>query len=571
MEDNITGLDTDNLSPSTACSNPVESPILFFLSFIFLNNLYNGEKIIFRDRRSGTMPVAQETIQPNQSKENKPSRGLFSTLLDFIEKTGNKLPDPVTLFVLFALVVLIISSIGAAAGWSAINPATKEKVEVVSLLTAEGFQNIMTNMVKNFAEFPPLGLVLVTMIGVGVAEGVGLISALLKKVVLATSPKLITIAIVFSGILANMAGDAGFIVLPPIAAMVFASVGRHPIAGMAAAYASVAGGFSANLIVNMLDALLAGFTQSSAQLVDSDFIANPAMNWYFLAASCLIIVPIAVFVTEKIVEPRLPVYTGPKMELTHLKPSESKGLKRAGIVTVLYLIAVGFTIIPEHAPLRGEDGAIIVSPFMNSLVPFIMGLFLLPALFYGAATKELRSDKDVAQSMAKAMGTMGMYIVLAFFAAQFITYFNWSNLGVIMAIQGADFLKNLGLTGLPLLIGFIAVSSLLNLFIGSASAKWAILGPVFVPMFMLLGYDPAFTQLAYRIGDSITNPITPMFAYFAILLAMAKKYDRNIGLGSLIAVMLPYTITFGAAWILFFTAWYFLGLPLGPGAGVFLP
>lgn len=511
----------------------------------------------------------QEKIELFHEKASN-KRGFLNGMLDIVEKVGNKLPDPVTLFIVFAVVVLIASHFAAMAGVEAVNPATNETVAAVSLLTAEGFQKIMTMMVKNFAEFPPLGLVLVTMIGVGVAEGVGLISALLKKVVLGAPKKLITVAIVCSGILANMAGDAGFIVLPPIAALVFMSVGRHPIAGMVAAYAAVAGGFSANLIVNMLDALLAGFTQTSAQLIDKDFVANPAMNWYFLAASAFVIVPLAIWITDKIVEPRLPEYTGPKMKMEKLKDEETKGLKWAGIVTVAYLVLIALTIVPEGAPLRGENGSIIISPFMSSLVPIIMGLFLFPAIVYGALTKTVRSDKDVAEAMAKAMSGMGMYIILAFFAAQFITYFNWSNLGVIMAINGADFLKGLGLTGLPLLIGFIIISALLNLFIGSASAKWAILGPVFVPMFMLLGYDPAFTQLAYRIGDSITNPITPMFAYFAILLALAKTYDKKMGLGSLIAVMLPYTLIFGLAWILFFILWFFLGLPLGPGSGVYL-
>jgi aminobenzoyl-glutamate transport protein len=516
------------------------------------------------------MEAARKSSTSSAASPKVEKKNWFGKMLDFVEKSGNKLPDPVTLFIIFAILVVLLSHVGALAGWKAVNPSTNEEVVVVSLLTAEGFQRIMTNMVKNFAEFPPLGLVLVTMIGVGVAEGVGLISALLKKVVLSTSPKLITVSIVFSGILANMAGDAGFIVLPPIAAMVFASVGRHPIAGMVAAYAAVAGGFSANLIVNMLDALLAGFTQSAAQIVDKNFVANPAMNWYFLAASCLFIIPLAVWVTEKIVEPRLPEYKGPKMTLDKLTPLEGKGLKWAGIVTLVFLALVALTVVPENGPLRGENGSIVISPFMNSLVPIIMGLFLFPALVYGFITKELRNDKDVAQSMAVSMGGMGMYIILAFFAAQFITYFNWSNLGVIMAIQGADFLKNLGLTGLPLLLGFIIISAFLNLFIGSASAKWAILGPVFVPMFMLLGYSPAFTQMAYRIGDSITNPITPMFAYFAILLALAKKYDKNLGLGSLIAVMLPYSIFFALAWIVFFAIWYFLGLPLGPGSEIFL-
>ncbi|WP_323958400.1 AbgT family transporter [Brevibacillus composti] len=513
-----------------------------------------------------------EDMSPKDLRPLAPAKKtMMNRMLDVVERVGNKLPDPVTLFVIFAVVVIIASHFASLAGVEVIHPSTKEPVKAVSLLTAQGLQDIMTKMVKNFAEFPPLGLVLVTMIGVGLAEGVGLISALLKKVVLGAPKSMITVSIVVAGILANMAGDAGFIVLPPIAALVFMSVGRHPIAGMVAAYAAVAGGFSANLIVNMLDALLAGFTEKAAQIVDPNFVANPAMNWYFLAASCFLIVPLAVWITDKIVEPRLPEYTGPKLKMDKLSDTENRGLKWAGIAALAFTALIAITIVPSDGPLRGENGAVIISPFMNSLVPIIMGLFLLPAIAYGIVTKGIRSDKDVADGMGKAMSAMGMYIVLAFFAAQFIAYFNWSNLGVIMAISGAEFLKGIGLTGLPLLIGFIIISAGLNLFIGSASAKWAILGPVFVPMFMLLGYDPAFTQLAYRIGDSITNPITPMFAYFAILLALAKTYDKNLGLGSLIAVMLPYTLIFGVAWILFFVAWFFLGLPLGPGAGIYLP
>lgn len=501
---------------------------------------------------------------------HNPKKNLFNKLLDIVEKVGNKLPDPVTLFFLFAIIVIIISHIAALLGVKVINPSTNETIEAVSLLTKEGFQKIMTNMVTNFSQFPPLGLVLVTMIGVGLAESVGLISALLKKIVLGAPKATITFSIVFAGLMANMVGDAGFIVLPPIAALVFMSVGRHPIAGMVLAYASVAGGFSANLIVNMLDALLAGFTQSAASIIDPDFVTNPAMNWYFLAASCLFFVPLAIWVSEKIVEPRLPEYKGPRISMDKLKPEEAKGLKWAGIVALVFLALVALTIVPENGWLRGEDGGIIISPFMNSLVPVIMGLFLLPALAYGIVTKQIRSDKDIANEMGKSLGTMGMYMAISFFAAQFISYFNWSNLGIIMAVSGADALQGMGLTGLPLLIGFILFCAMLNMFIASASAKWAIVAPVFVPMFMLLGYDPAFTQVAYRIGDSITNPITPMFAYFAILLAGVKKYDKSMGLGSLISVMLPYSIFFGIAWILFFVIWYFTGLPLGPGAGIFL-
>ncbi|QPC47577.1 AbgT family transporter [Mangrovibacillus cuniculi] len=510
-------------------------------------------------------------MEPNTvTVQEESKRGLFQRGLDIVEKYGNKLPDPVTLFIIFAVATLVLSFIGAKLGWSATNPGTGEEVVVTSLLTKAGLQDILTKMVSNFAQFPPLGLVLVTMIGVGLAEGVGLISALLKKIVLSTSKRLITVSIVVAGILANMAGDAGFIVLPPLAALIFASVGRHPVAGMVAAYASVAGGFSANITVNMLDALLAGITQSSAEIAMPGYVANPAMNWYFMAASCLFIVPLAVWVTDKVVEPRLPTYTGPQIKMEKLSEKENSGLKWAGLVTVVYFALIALTIVPENGALRAEDGGVIVSPFMSSLVPFIMGMFLFPALAYGIKTKELKSDKDMANLMSTAMSGMGMYIILAFFAAQFIAYFNWSNMGVVMAISGADLLKSMNLTGLPLLLGFIFICATLNLFIASSSAKWALVGPVFVPMFYYLDYSPAVTQLIYRIGDSITNPITPMFAYFAILLAMAKKYDKNMGLGSLIAVMLPYSIFFAIGWLLFFGIWFVLGLPLGPGEGIFL-
>lgn len=508
------------------------------------------------------------SVEANGSKER---RGFFNRFLDFIEKYGNKLPDPVMLFVYIAVIILICSAIFGSLGTSAIHPGTKEEITVVNLLNGEGILKILTNLVSNFTSFPPLGLVLVVMLGVGLAESTGLISTFMKTTILNAPKKLILPTIVLVAILGNAAADAAMVVLPPIVAMIFIALGRHPIAGLAAAYASVAGGFSANLILNMLDPLISGFTEIGAQMVEPDYKANPAMNYYFLFISTLFLVPVAVFVTTKIVEPRLGKYEGAVEKLEGVTPLEKKGLIWAFVSVVIMIGIVAALTIPENGLFRHpETGGIASSPLMDSIVPLMMILFLVPALIYGRIVKVIKSSKDLADHLAKAMSGMGVYIVIAFVAAQMIAYFNWSNLGPIIAIKGAALLESIGLKGLPLFIGFIIVAALINLMIASASAKWAILAPVFVPMFMLLGYSPALTQVAYRIGDSITNPITPMMAYFAIVLTFAKKYNPKIGIGTFMTSLLPYSIAFSIMWILLFAIWYLTGLPLGPDGNLFI-
>lgn len=510
---------------------------------------------------------AQPNIQPEQPKK----RSLFNTFLDFIERVGNKLPDPVMLFVIIAVVILICSAIFGALGVTAINPSTDEEIKVVNLLNGEGIVMILTGLVENFTSFPPLGLVLVVMLGVGVAESTGLISTVMKTTILAAPRKLILPTIVLVAIMGNAAADAAMVVLPPIVAMIFVALGRHPIAGLAAAYASVAGGFSANLILTLLDPLVGGFTQTGAQMLDPDYIANPAMNYYFLIASTFVLIPVAVLVTTKIVEPRLGKYDGEVEAYEDVTAEEKKGLFRAALSIAVMVIILLILTIPESGLLRDpETGSLTDSPLMDGLVPIMMILFLVPALVYGYSVKTLKSTKDIADHLAKSMSSMGVYIVIAFVAAQMIAFFSWSNLGPIVAIKGAELLQAIGLTGLPLLIGFIVIAAIINLMVASASAKWAILAPVFVPMFMLLGYSPALTQVAYRIADSITNPITPMLAYFAIALTFAKRYDPRIGIGTFMSSLLPYTIAFSIMWIALFTVWYLLGLPLGPGSTIYL-
>ncbi|MDQ0220756.1 AbgT family transporter [Peribacillus cavernae] len=496
-------------------------------------------------------------------------KGPFVKFLDRVEKYGNKLPDVLTLFLLIIIAVLLLSSIAASLGWSTVNPTTNEKIVAVNLLSSEGIIKILTEMVTNFTSFPPLGLVLSVMLGVGIAETTGLISAAMKKTVLLSPKPLILPIIVLVSLLGHVAADAAFIVMPPIAAMVFIMIGRHPIAGLAAAYAAVAGGFSANLLLSVVDVLLASFTETGAKFIDPNFVANPAMNYYFMAASTIMLIPLTVYVTSKIVEPRLGSYSGSveiQAEIEDITKEEKRGLLWAGIALLICVVILLILTLPSGAFLRDpKTDSLLVSPLMKGLVPIMLFLFLIPSIAYGVGAKVIRSDKDIAEHLTKSMSGMGYYIVLAFVAAQMIAYFNWSNLGPIVAIKGAEFLKEIGITGLSLLILFILFVAVIDFVIASTSAKWAILAPVFVPMFLILGYSPAFTQAAYRIGDSIVNTITPMMPYFAILLTFAKKYNKDIQIGTLISILLPYTLFYGIFWIGLFAIWYFLGLPLGPG------
>ncbi|MFJ8099238.1 AbgT family transporter [Lysinibacillus sp. NPDC096212] len=493
-------------------------------------------------------------------------KSFVDKMLDTIERTGNKLPDPITLFVIMALLVLILSWVLDAMGILAVKPGTNETIEVVNLLSREGLILIVTQMQSNFTGFPPLGLVIVSMIGIGLAEQTGLISAIMKKTVMSAPQKLIVPVIILTGLVGNLAADAAFIILPPVAALIFMSIGRNPLVGLIVTYAAVAGGFSANLLISSLDVLLLGITESAARIVDPDYTGRATMNYYFLIASTFVLIFIGTWVTKKFTEPRFGDYKGEISVLEPLTPLEMRGLRWAGIVAIIYSAIIAYTVIPSNGLLRDpETGGFLNSPFMTGIVPIMLFFFLLPALAYGIAAKEVKSDKDVAEKIFKSIADMSSFIVLAFVASQMIAYFNWSNIGSIVAIKGAEFLQALNFTGLPMIIGFVVICALVNLLIASASAKWALLAPIFVPMFMYLDYSPAVTQVAYRVGDSITNPITPMLAYFAILLAFARRYDKNIGIGTLISALFPYTIFFAIGWIILFAIWFLLGLPLGPG------
>ncbi|UOR11199.1 AbgT family transporter [Halobacillus amylolyticus] len=502
----------------------------------------------------------------------KKRKGLFQRFLDGVELLGNKLPHPVTLFALLALAVILLSAIISSTGVSVEHPGKEgEMVEVKNLLNAEGIQYIFESMVDNFIGFAPLGVVLATMLGIGLAERTGLISACLRGFVLSVPKRLVTAGLVFAGIMSSVASDAGYVVLPPLGAVIFIALGRHPLAGLAAAFAGVSAGFSANLFLSATDPMLGELTIDAAAIIDPAYAEgmNIAMNYYFIFASVFLLTFVGTWVTEKIVEPRLGKYKGESTEeLKGLSPIEKKGLIASGIALAIGIIAFALLIVPPNAPLRGEDGSIVQSPFMNALVPIIAILFFIPGLVYGKVTKNIRNDKDVADQLSDTMASMGMFIVLAFTAGQFVAFFSESNMGIVIGVYGAQFLESINLSGIPLILGFIVVSGFINLFIGSASAKWAMMAPVFVPIMMQLGYSPELTQMAYRVADSSTNIITPLMTYFAIIIAFAQKYDKKMGIGTLISVMFPYSIFFLVSWTLFLIIWMLLGIDLGPGSPI---
>ncbi|WP_102335825.1 AbgT family transporter [Salimicrobium jeotgali] len=503
--------------------------------------------------------------------ERTSKKGFLMKTLDWIEKIGNKLPHPITLFAIFALLVVVLSAILSAINVQVQDPATGENLEVVNLLSASGIQYMFESMVENFVGFAPLGTVLVTMLGIGVAERSGLISAMLRGLVTSVPQSLLTAALVFAGIMSSMASDAGYVVLTPLGAVLFAGLGRHPLAGLAAAFAGVSAGYSANLFLTSLDPLLADLTIQASQTIDPAYAESIlyTMNYYFMIASVFVLTIVGTLITDKLVEPRLGSFTGASDdEINYLTNNEKKGLWGALAALIVTVGLLSLLILPSWGPLRNPD-EFLASPFFQSLVPVILILFFIPGFVYGKITGAIKDDKDVANQLSETMATMGMYIVLAFTAGQFVAYFNHTNMGKVLAVTGADFLDSIGFTGLGLIVAFIIVAAVINLFIGSSSAKWAIMAPVFVPLMMQLGYSPELTTLAYRIADSTTNIISPLMPYFAIVIAFAQKYDKNVGIGTLIATMLPYSIGFFIIWIIMLFVWMAFGWPIGPGAGFF--
>ena len=528
------------------------------------------------------MPNEQDPVEPEAPEPQAPSR--ITRFLRMVEWLGNALPHPVTLFALFALAVVLMSGLLGAIGLAVEDPrpegaagrAADGMIRVVSLLDGDGLRRIILNLVTNFTSFVPLGTVLVAMLGVGVAERSGLLTAVVRAMVLKAKARTVTVTIVLAGVLSNTASEMGYVVLVPLAAMVFYSLGRHPLAGLAAAFAGVSGGYSANLLLGTVDPLLAGITQEAAQLIEPGYMVDASANWFFMIGSTFLVVLVASWVSIKIVEPALGQYDPAQAHLLEddehrldaLSAQEKRGLRYAGVAALMMAGLIAFLVVPEGALLRNpETGEIANSPFLRGIVALIFVFFLVPGIAYGAVVGTMRSDRDVIDAMAGAMSTLGLYMVLVFFAAQFVAFFSWTNLGAVTAVAGAGFLTAIGLTGPLVFAFFILICAFVNLMLGSASAQWAVTAPIFVPMLMLLGYSPEIVQAAYRIGDSTTNIITPMMSYFGLIMAFAARYVPKAGIGTLISMMLPYSVALIVCWSAFFFLWVFvLGLPVGPAS-----
>ncbi|MXO51308.1 hypothetical protein GRI42_08325 [Erythrobacter gaetbuli] len=517
-------------------------------------------------------------------------------ILGWVERTGNKLPDPVFIFFYLILALVVVSIIAAMAGVSALHPTAIDeatgaalRIDAVSLLAPENIQRLWVEMPKTFTHFHPLGYVLVVMLGAGVAERSGFFAAGMSKAVKSAPKALLTPVVALVAMIGNHAADAGYVVLIPLAGILFAAAGRHPLAGIAAAFAGVSGGFSANISPGQLDALLFGITEEAvgASALDPTWTANIAGNWYFITAMTVLFLPIIWYVTDKVIEPRLGPWKGGATAgaadtADVAIPGDeqaSKGLRHAGLaalfVIALWLVMVfapGTPLIDEAAcdtiPAANCSIHTQLAPLYQSLVAAFFLLFLLTGWAYGRAAGTIKDHRDLVNMMAESMKDMGYYLVLAFAAAHFVAMFGWSNLGLITAVHGAAGIESTGLP-LPLVIGLMVLfAALLNLFVGSASAKWALLAPILVPMLMLLGISPEGATAAYRVGDSATNIITPLMVYFPLILVFAQRWQKDFGLGSLTAMMLPYSLWLLVSGTLLIVGWVYLGIPLGPDAPV---
>jgi len=503
----------------------------------------------------------------------KTKKSLSSLFLNLIEKGGNALPHPASLFAILAILVLLFSWLGSFFGWTAAHHATGEVIHTVNLLSKQGIHRIILEMVGNYTGFAPLGIVMVALLGIGIAESSGLISAAIRFLILKAPASMLTFIIVLSGMLSNIASDLGYVLIIPLAGIIFHSVGRHPIAGMAAAFAGVSGGFSANLFIGTIDPLLAGLSTEAARIIDPEYYVLPTANYYFMAISTIILSLSGTWVSNKFIEPRLGKYSGyvSTEPIEKLNSKERKGIKWTLFVCILWLIGLLIGLIPNEGFLRGPDNTILHSPLLKGFITFLFLIAGTMGIVYGFITGKFKSDADVVKGMIDSFKTLVAFLVLVFFAAQFVAWFKWSNLGLIIAIRGAEGLQQIDMGTIPLLLLFVILSGFINLFIGSASAKWAILAPVFIPMFMLLGYSPELSQVVFRIGDSVTNIISPMMSFFALIIVYFEKYDKKAGIGTLISTMLPYSFVFFVLWSLLLIAWFLIGIPLGPGSGLFYP
>ncbi|HUF22213.1 MAG TPA: AbgT family transporter [Burkholderiales bacterium] len=498
-------------------------------------------------------------------------RGWIYRALDWVERIGNKLPDPAMLFLLLMLAVWVAS--WWLSGWSfrEIDPRSGDPIAIRNMLEGESLTAFMAEMVRTFVNFPPVGIVLVAMLGLGVAEHTGFIAASLRAMLSVTPARLLTPVLMVVGVVSHIAVDAGYVLVIPLGAVIFYAAGRHPLAGIAAAFTGVSGGFSATFFLpSSLDPLLSGLTQSAAHLIDPSVVVNPLNNYFFTTVSSALVIGVGWYVTDKVIEPRLrgvPVDgdTSQIPGMDALKAEEKRGLLWAVLAMLLAVLLLIASAWPADSPWRSAGGELAVTqaPLMQSIVSLIFVIFVIPGVVYGYVSGVVKTHRDIVGGMSKAMSGMGYYLVMVFFAAQFFYAFAHSNLGALMAIKGAAWLQAMGLPMAITVVGIVLLSGFVNLMVGSASAKWALIGAIMVPMLMELGVSPDLTQAAYRVGDSSTNIITPLLPYFPLIVVFCQRYVKSTGIGTLLALMLPYAITLLVGWTLLLIAFWALGIPLG--------
>lgn len=499
-------------------------------------------------------------------------------MLETVERAGNRLPDPAILFVGLLLAIWLLSWLLSYIPFDVIDPRTEAPLIIHNQLSGAAITEFLSVMVTNFSHFHPVGVVLVAMMGIGVAEHTGFINSALRALLSVTSKRFLTPMVICAGIISHSAVDAGYVLVIPLGGVIFYAAGRHPLTGIAAAFAGVSGGFSANFLPSSLDPLLQGLSQAGARILDPDVVLNPLNNYFFTSASSILIVGLGWYVTEKIVEPRLQHIeyagdSGGHTDMRALQPEEHNGLRAAGLIFLLSIAVLIATAWPSDSSWRDASGDLTSgsAPIMRSIVSLIFLMFVIPGCVYGIVAGTVKSAKDIIDGMTNAMHQMAYYLVIMFFIAQFVYAFGQSNLGVLLALQGGAALKALAMPSTITIIGVVLITAFINLFVGSSSAKWGVLAPIFVPMLMQLGISPDLTQAAYRIGDSSTNIITPLLPYFPLVVVYCQRYTKHAGIGTVVAMMLPYSVAFLVTWTLFLLLYAFVGLPLGVQASYIYP
>ncbi len=488
---------------------------------------------------------------------------------DRIEAIGNKIPNPLYLFIILCGIIAVISAIMSMMGSSITHPVSNEVVPIKNLISGDGLVYILQSTVSNFINFKPLGLVLCMMIAVGLVQEVGLADAAIKSLLLNAPRRFVTASVFLVGIVGNLASDAAFVLVPPLAGIIFAATKRNPIVGVCAGFVAVAAGFTANIFIAGTDVLLSGVTNEASITVGGEPI-TPAANWYFMLLSVPFLTIVGTWITEKIIEPRFPVehdfadHAETESQKYSVSAQDKRALKITAGFALAFILLLIVTIYPENSPLRGPDGGLVPSPFLSGMIPIIMTFFISCSIVFGVFSGAIKTFDDLPNLMTSALKNVGGYIVLVFFIAQFIGWFNWTNLSVWLAVSGADFLSSVQLPNVVMLGALIILAGFINLIVFSGSAQWAMMAPVFVPLLMLLGIDPDAIQMAYRIGDSTTNIISPTNPYLPMVLALIAQYNAKVRFGTFLSIMFPYSIILISMWSAMFLIYYSLGLPLGP-------